>query len=505
MSNIRRQSIISSGVVYFGFLLGFVNTYLFTREGGGFTKADYGLVNAFIALANVMYSFASLGMQAYINKFYPYYKDNLEPRENDMMSWALLTSLIGFLFVITGGWIFRDLVIRKYSKNAPDLVLYYRWIFPFGLGLTLYSILEVYAWHLRRSILTNFLREVQFRLFTTVLIVLFGYGIIRDFDRFIKFYAFTYLLLALVLLFLLLYKKELHFRFSISRVTRKFYRKVAILASFIWSSTIVYNISTVFDTLVIAAVLPDGLAFAGIYTLAQNISSLIQAPQRGIITASVGALSQAWKEKDMNKIDRIYHRSSINQILFSAAMFALIWMNFTDGVDTFHLNPDYKAAQQIFLFIGLMRIIDMGTGVNAQIIGTSTFWRFDFFTGLILMTITLPMNYLLAKSIGVTGPAISNLIAFTIYNAIRYIFLYKKFGLQPFTFKSLLALLLVLAAYVPAHLLFAEQSGFVWMVARSTVFLLLFIPAVVLLKVSPDILPVWNTVKARFVRNKKDQ
>lgn len=505
MSTIRRQSIISSGVVYFGFLLGFVNTYLFTREGSGFSKADYGLVNTFIALANIIYSFASLGMQAYINKFYPYYKDNLDPKENDMISWALLTSLIGFGFVVTGGWIFRDLVIRKYSANAPDLVHYYKWIFPFGLGLTLYSLLEVYAWHLRRSILANYLREVQFRIFTTVIIILFSIGIVKDFDRFIKIYSFTYLLLALVLLVFLLLKKELHLQFRISRVTRKFYRKVVILASFIWSSTLVYTISTVFDTLIIAAVMPDGLAYAGIYTLAQNISSLIQAPQRGIITASVGALSQAWKEKDMKKIDRIYQRSSINQILFSAAMFALIWMNFTDGVDTFHLNPDYKAAQQIFLFIGLMRIIDMGTGVNAQIIGTSTFWRFDFITGLVLMAFTLPLNYLLTRSVGVTGPAIANLFAFTLYNAIRYIFLYRKFNLQPFSLKSLLALLLVLAAYLPAHFLFAAQSGFGWMAARSSVFLLVFVPAVLLLKISPDIIPVWQTVKGKFLRRKTDQ
>jgi len=49
MSDIRRQSIISSFVVYFGFALGFLNTYLFAREGG-FTKEQYGLTGLFIAL-----------------------------------------------------------------------------------------------------------------------------------------------------------------------------------------------------------------------------------------------------------------------------------------------------------------------------------------------------------------------------------------------------------------------------------------------------------------------
>ena len=72
MNTIRRQSILSFGIVYFGFALGFLNIYLFTREGG-FTETQYGLTGTFIAIANVMFSFASLGMQAYIYKFYPYY------------------------------------------------------------------------------------------------------------------------------------------------------------------------------------------------------------------------------------------------------------------------------------------------------------------------------------------------------------------------------------------------------------------------------------------------
>src|SRR5688500_16370130 len=98
MSNIRRQSIISSAIVYFGFALGFVNTYLFTKEGS-FTESQYGLIGAFIAIANVMYSFAILGMNSYIYKFYPYYNDNLPPNKNDLLTWALTTSIVGFALV----------------------------------------------------------------------------------------------------------------------------------------------------------------------------------------------------------------------------------------------------------------------------------------------------------------------------------------------------------------------------------------------------------------------
>ena len=496
MSTIRRQSIISSGIVYFGFALGFLNTYLFTRKGG-FTPAEYGLTGAFIAVANIMFAFANLGMQAYIYKFFPYYNDNLPPSKNDMVSWSLLVSVSGFIMVMLGGFIFKDLVIRKFTANSPDVVKYYYWIFPFGFGLTIYSLLEAFAWQLKKSVLTNYLREVQFRLFTTVLIVLWFAHVLTRFDVFIKLYAFSYVIIAITLLMYLLITKQIHFVFSISRVTKKFYKKIITLISFVWGGALVYNISYVFDTIVIAAVMPDGLAFAGVFTLAQNVASLIQAPQRVIISASIAPLSKAWKDKDFEKINLIYHRSSINQLIFSVGMFVLIWINFTDGIFTFHLKNDYLQAQYVFLFLGLIRIIDMGTGVNSQIIGTSTFWRFEFLTGIILLVLTLPMNYIFTKHLGVVGPAIANLISFTIYNIIRYVFLLKKFKMQPFNVKTLYTLIAGLAGYFICHFLFNSQQGFLWIVLRSSVFISIYLFAIIILDLSPDVLPVWQTIKKR--------
>ena len=492
MSQIRRQSIISSGIVYIGFAIGFINTYLFTREGG-FTQSQYGLTGIFISIANIMYSFGNLGMTAYISKFYPYYNDNLPKKKNDMLSWALIFSLMGSVLVIITGLIFKDLVIRKFGTNSPEFIKYYFYVFPFGMGLTLFAILEAYSWQLRRSVFTNFLREVLFRLLATALIVLSLTGIIARFDLFIKLYSFTYLALAGVLLSYLIYNKLVYFTFSVSRVSKKFYRKIIVLISFVNGGSLVYTFSAVFDTILIAAVLPNGLALAGIYSLALNIASLIQAPQRGIVSSSLPALSKAWKDKDFNKIHRIYHRSSINQLVFSTGMFALIWLNFADGVFTFHLQTGYLEAKWIFFFIGLMRIVDMGTGVNSQIIGTSVFWRFDFVTGIILFLLTIPFNYILTKYyFGITGPAISNLITFTIYNAIRYWFLLKKFKLQPFNLNSLYVLLVSAFSYGVVYIAFRGFHGFGGLFLKSAAFIALFTGLVVWFQLTPDLVPVWR-------------
>ncbi|MBC7890520.1 MAG: polysaccharide biosynthesis C-terminal domain-containing protein [Ferruginibacter sp.] len=494
MSQIRRQSIISSVMVYFGFALGFFNTYLFTKEGG-FSKEEYGLTGIFIAVANLMFSLANLGMPSYIFKFYPYYNDNLDKRKNDILTWALLVALGGFCFVVIGGIYFKDLIIYKFGKNSPEFVKYYYWIFPFGLGLTLYSILESYAWQLKKSIFTNFLREVQFRAFTTILIVFTFIGLLGEFDLFIKIYSFTYLAIALILLVYLLSKGYIHLTFKVSVVTKKYSKKILTLIKFIYGGTLVYAIAGVFDTILLASVSTNGLIAVAIYSLAQNMASLIQAPQRGIISSSIAALAQAWKDKDHNRIKRIYKQSSINQLIFSVGMFALIWLNFSDGIFTFHLQSGYLDARWVFFFIGLMRIVDMGTGVNSQIIATSTLWKFEFFTGIILLILTLPLNYILTKYyFDIVGPAIANLITFSVYNAIRFWYLQKKFNMQPFTKETLYTIILGITAFYCCYFLFDRYTGFLWLVTRSTCFIAIYASGTLLLKLSSDILPVWNTI-----------
>jgi O-antigen/teichoic acid export membrane protein len=498
MSTIRRQSIISAVIVYLGFVLGFLNTYLLAT---GFTEAQYGLTGIFVAVANIMFSLANLGTIQYVTKFFPYYTDNLPPDKNDQFTFSFFISFSGFVMVMLGAFVFKDLVVKKFGTNSPDLVTYFYWIFPMGFGLTIFSLLESFAWQFNKTVLSNFLREVGFRLLTTILVIFTFLGVITSFDLFIKLYAFSYMAIAAVLMGYMLVNKKLHFSFSISRVTKRFFKKIATLMLLLWGGGLVYNVAQVFDTLVIAAVMVDGLKYVGIYTLAQNIASLVQAPQRAVISAAVGPLSRSWKDKDYDRIKRIYSRSSINQLIFAVGMFVLIWINFTDGVVTIIQRQPYLDAKPVFLFIGIMRVIDLGTGINAQIIGTSVYWRFEFLTGIILLGLALPLNYILTKKYGIEGTAFSNLFALIVYNSIRYAFLYRKFNMQPFTVKTVYTLLLGLAAYFVCHFLFNQYFGFGWIVLRSTAFVGIYLTGVILLNLSPDVKPVLQTIGKRITRS----
>ena len=497
MSSIRRQSIVSSVVIYIGFLIGLLNIYLFTKQGI-FLDPQFGLYNAFIAIATMMMAFSNLAMPSYIYKFYPYYKEHLPDKKNDQISLALITGTIGFVFVIIAGIVFKGLIVKKYGTNAPEIVTYYSWIFPLGFGLMIYTILEAYAWQLHKSVLTNFLKEVLWRLFTTVIIVLFISGIINNYDLFIKLFAFSYPFIALTLLCYLVFTKKIHFTFKLSKVTRRFSKSILKLCSFVYAGLLIFTISQVFDSLVIGSVLDDALTKLAVYSLAQSIAAVIQVPQRGIVAASIAHLSKAWKDKNMQLIQRIYHRSSINQLIFSCCLFSLIILNFTDAVYTFQLKGTYLDAYYVLILLGLTKIVDMGTGVNAQIIVTSTYWRFEMISGVILLLLMLPLSYILTKRFDIVGTGTANLISISIYNIIRIIFLWKKFKLFPFTIQSLYTISFAALCYIICYFLFMNIHGLAGLFLRSIAFLFIYITGVLYLNLSPDVKPVMQSVLKRL-------
>lgn len=495
MSTVRRQSIVSTILVYAGFLVGFVNTYLFTRQGSPFSPSEYGITGIFIAVGNIMYAVANLGMVAVVYKFHPYYNDNLEKKKNDLLTWTFMISFVGFLLVIFGGVYFKDLVVRKFGANSPLFLKYYFWVFPFGFSLLLFSLLEVFAWNIRKSIFTTFLKEVLFKLLTLLLIFLLSFHLIPDFDVFIKLYAFTYGITALCLFMHLVWRKEFYITFQISRVTKKFYKKMASMAALVYSGGLIFMIATFIDTIIIMSLL--GTAAAGIFALGSVVAGLVQAPQRAVIAASIPVLSKAWKDKDYPKINAIYQRSGINLLIASLGIFLIIWMSYTDAVTTFKLKPAYLESTWIFFFLGMARIVDSGTGVNAQIIGTSTFWRFEFISGMILLSLALPLNYLLIKEFGIIGAGYANLLSLTGYNIIRLIFLKVRFDMHPFNLKTVYAILSGLVCFFICKYVFISFHGFAGIILRSIVFGALYLGIILYLDLTPDIYPVWESIKSR--------
>jgi hypothetical protein len=115
----------------------------------------------------------------------------------------------------------------------------------------------------------------------------------------------------------------------------------------------------------------------------------------------------------------------------------------------------------------------------------------------------LPLTYFLTKEYDILGPAIANTISITIYNAIRIMFLYKKFNLFPFRIQSAYTVLLAGLCFGICYYLFDSVHGFGGLVLRSLLFVILYGAGVFYFKLSPDVRPVLQTILKRMGRGSR--
>jgi O-antigen/teichoic acid export membrane protein len=480
MATIRKQAIISGIILYTGFAVGAINMYLFTRL---FTTDEYGLTRAFMDFGQSAFAFGSLGAVTVLYKFYPYYKDNLPDNKNDLLTWTLCASILGFTLVTLGGIVFQPFVVLKFSHNSPLFLAFYYWVFPFGLGILLFGILEAFSLSLKNAVAPTFLKELVLRLLTSVIIAIYYFKLI-NFSVFIYLFAFTYLAIAVCLIIYLARQNKFYITFKISHVSKKFYKKMLAMQSLYYSGVIITVLKESIDGIIITALL--GLSSTGVFALAQYLASLVQAPQRSLVNVSIGAISQAWKDKNVEEVSRIYSRSCINMMIMSFFIYGNVVLNTVDTIKVLHIPESFLAGYKVMIILGLMRIIDAGTGVNNVVILTSNRWKFDFFSGIILMILMIPSSYFLIKQYGIIGSAYAQLLSFTIYNAIRFEFIRRVFKMQPFNSKTLYSILLSIAAFVLAYLIGTYLNGWIAIFARGIIFSGLMITGVFALKLTPD-------------------
>ena len=268
------------------------------------------------------------------------------------------------------------------------------------------------------------------------------------------------------------------------------------MQALIFGGIIITTLGQTIDGIIIASLL--GLADTGVYTLSLYMANLIQIPQRSIQTISIGVLVRNWKEKNYTEITRIYQRSCINMLLISLFIFGNMWLNIADGLTVLNVFDKYSAGIPLVFIFGIIRVIDAGTGVNGQVIVTSTFWRFEFFSGIIMLALRIPLSYIFVKNYGIVGSAYSDLISLSVYNFIRFEFLRRKFDMQPFSSKTFYSLLLAAVAYYASFLLFHNQNGWIAIILRSSVFSAIMAAGVFLLKLTPDAIQLYDNVKKRL-------
>ncbi len=486
MGIVKRQGIKASILVYIGFALGAFNLLvlfpmLFTEEQVGLTRV----------LASTTITFAQLcllGLPAVIVKFYPYYKDHA--RENsDLMFWSSLISFVGFILVSTICWYFYPVIIQYFSKKSPLLSDYFYLTFIGGFFMVAYTIFETYSRSNLRNIVPVFLREVGLRIFTGLLLALFAFKLI-NYHQFIWAFTFYFGIACMVMIVDLGRLSLLKFHPKTTKLTHRLKGKMFAYGSFIYGGGMFGIIADNVDTFLIAGI--SGLKSTGVFTIASYISTILQVPQRTISGIATPIIAQSWKDKDYANIQYLYEKTSLNQLIFGITIFLGVWLNIDDLFS--FLPPAYSEGKYVVLIMCFARILDLGTGINAELLTTSNMWRFSFYTQVIFIGLSIPTNYFLINKYGIVGSAFSNLIAYTAFNSIRFVFIYRKFKMQPFSINTLYVFLIGVLTYLIIAYLPLTDIRIIDIAIRGVLVILCMGIPVLKFKLSEDIVILWHQI-----------
>lgn len=457
------------------------------------TAQELGLTRIITDAGVTLATMCTLGSIPMIIKFFPFYRSYLPKEKNDLPFVTLLICMIGFLIMCLIGFSARDIIVQKFSERSPLFVEYSYLVFPFAFFMLLFLWLESISWSLKKAVISNIFKETLTRLIFTVLLVALSLQFI-DLHKLFTAFSFTYLLPFLLLFFIIRKTGEFPLVSQISPVTWRLKYKMVNLGLFVFGAQFLNLLSRTVDTFILSSKSERGLSDAAVFTIATYVVTLMEVPQRSITSISVSVIAESWKNKDLKRISNIYTKSVTNLLIIGLIMFSVVVLNIHNlGI---YLGPDYAGIEMVVLFMGTAKLIDLGTGVNSQIIGTSNYWKMDFTTNVIYTVIALPLNYLLIDRFGLMGAAYSALISIGLFNLMRFSFLWWKFGLQPYSKKHIWVILLAVICFTIIYFIPRNPSIILDTIIRTSIFFLLFLPTMYYLKVSEEV----NGILVSFFR-----
>jgi O-antigen/teichoic acid export membrane protein len=140
----------------------------------------------------------------------------------------------------------------------------------------------------------------------------------------------------------------------------------------------------------------------------------------------------------------------------------------------------------VLFFVGIARLIDVGFGINGGIITNSPYYRFDTYAGLALIFVTVVANLIFIPAYGISGAAMATGISLFAINFSRYVLLKWKYGLNPFSYRTLLTLVLAFASFGISTLVPHLENVWFDLIVRSVVICAVFVPLAIGLKLSVD-------------------
>ena len=481
MGVVLRQSFLSTVLTYVGVVIGYVNVLiLFPRF---LTPEEIGLVRLIPSAAFLLLPLAQLGLAQCTVRYYPAF----EKKKNgpgQLLAFGLIGVTAGYVITLLLYQVFREPVTVYFAAESALVNEYQGVVLAVLLVMSFQAVAEGYSRAMMKIVAANFAKEVLVRVGSSVTVLLYAVDVIT-FEWLVYSMIIVYGLALFFLLGYLLHRRQLTLHFSFSGIGKPLLKEMMTYSLYALlgagGSFIILNI----DQIMISGML--GLHWNGIYTTAFYIAVVIEMPRRALTQITTPLISRAFDRQDIKEVGRMYKKVSVNQMIAGSLLYIGIAANLTSIFKLVPNNEVFIQGISVVYIIGLGKLLDMTFSLNGEIIVMSKYFRFNVVSLIVLAMLAVLLNQLLIPLYGINGAAWASTIAILLYNAVKMIFVWVKLGVQPFTGKNLL-MLVIAAVVLAAGVYFPSFShAFTDILLRSAFITILFFVFVIFFKVSPDV------------------
>ncbi len=490
MGIIEKQSIRGSLYSYIGVAIGFVTAGLLLPNI--FSKEQNGVIELLTSWSLVFATLATLGLNNVTVRLFPWFR-NAKNNHNGFFGILFWVNMAGFLLALLLYLVLRPWIIS--SQNDSTLFFrYVDYIVPLTAFTTIYLVIDIYYSVLMNAVRGIFLKEFVQRILILIVILGFVAGSF-GFSGFILFYTAALSIPGIIIAVLLMKDGEFKIRPQMEFLTPELSKSLFSVAFF--GITIGFsNILILYlDRIMINSIL--GLGATGVYGRMAFYGTLVSIPIRSVSKISAVIIGQHWKDGNHDAINQLYRNTSLHQIIFGLLIFIGIWGNVSN---IFHLIPeDFSSGKYVIFYMGISNLFIMASGISGSIMTTSSDYRLLAVFVLLFGLLVFVTNLLFIPTMGIAGAALASAVSSLFYALMRFFFLWWKYGMQPYTWKHLLAVIIAVLAYVPAVLipdLYNEKYHYISLIldigVRSFAITIVFVGATLLLNVSPDLNQRWK-------------
>lgn len=495
MGVVKRQSFKKSIVRYTGVLIGMVSLLFIYPMAGNMVGEFRFIVNT----ASLLVPFFLLGVNSWAVRFYPTFL-NKENGNNGFLGFLLLSGLLTFSLVAGVVIFFQDQIIDflayHLDRSPSELIENKNLIFILTFLLCMILTLIPYISNFNRIVVPDILFNFSLKIVYPVLILLFYYSMISRMD--VKMGVIVSH--VVILIGLLIYIKslgQLKMKINFSFLDRPLLKTMVTYALFGVIGTIGSILATRIDIFMVTTYSKESYDGTWVYDFAVQVINVVAIPYTAFVSIGAPLIAQAMNRNDINEVGNTYRRSSIILLIASLGLFLATWISVDQLFLLTKRLEEIKGAKYIIFFLGVGNIVDMVTGLNSHIINYSKYFRFNAIAVIALGIFNIFTNLYFIPIYGITGAAIATFASLTLFNLLKLIFIWVKFGIQPFTLATLQVLLFAGVAFGVAYIIPYMGIPILDIAIHSGIFAMLFAFLVLYFKVSADVNELFEEALSR--------